>query len=118
MDCISNISKTIAIFTLFFSSLGTAQTVQKILKDEEQIRQEMIRISRELGVTCTTCHDVKNFKSETLKAYKIGKEHMKITQLLKDKGFNGKSGPEATCYMCHRGKLKPDFQEPETEKQF
>lgn len=107
------------MISILILSLGTsAQTVQKILKDEEQVRQEMVRISREIGVTCTTCHDVKNFKSETLKAYKIGKEHMKITDMLRDKGFNGKSGPEATCYMCHRGKLKPDYLEPELDKKF
>jgi hypothetical protein len=50
------------------------------------------------------------------KSFKIGKDHMKLTQMLKDNGFDGKKGPMASCYMCHRGKLVPEYKEPQSAK--
>ena len=96
---------------LLFVSTGSAESVSKFVQKEEQIRQNMVQISRELGVTCTECHNVQNFSESSKKNFKVSLEHMKITQMLKENGFDGKKGPEATCYMCHRGKLKPDFKE-------
>jgi hypothetical protein len=34
-----------------------------------------------------------------------------LRQLLIDNGFDGKRGPKADCYMCHRGDLKPKYKE-------
>ncbi|MEN0058589.1 MAG: hypothetical protein AAGB31_07125 [Bdellovibrio sp.] len=93
-----------------------SESVTQFMTKEEKIRQEMIVISRELGVTCAECHNVQNFRDNSKKNFKISKDHMKLTQMLKDNGFNGKGGPAATCYMCHRGKLKPDFKEPASAK--
>ncbi len=89
-----------------------AESPQTLKKSEDKIRAEMIVISRQLGVTCNTCHDVQNFKSEEKKDFKVAREHMKIVALLQEHGMNGRSSPEATCYMCHHGKLSPDFAEP------
>jgi nitrate/TMAO reductase-like tetraheme cytochrome c subunit len=109
--------RTHLVFTLFFAlflagSLTEAESVPKFVKKEEKIREEMVTISRELGVTCTECHNVQNFTDDSKKSFKVGKEHMKLTQMLKENGFDGKKGPAATCYMCHRGKLMPDYKEP------
>lgn len=80
---------------------------------EEEMRVSMINISRQLSVTCTTCHDPKNFASNEKGTFKTAKEHMRLTQLLIDQGFDGlEKRPKADCYMCHRGKLKPDYREP------
>lgn len=97
---------------LLLVSTGSAESVTQFVQKEEQIRQSMVTISRELGVTCTECHNVQNFQESSKKNFKVGLEHMKLTQMLKENGFDGKKGPEATCYMCHRGKLRPDFKEP------
>ncbi|WP_413558017.1 photosynthetic reaction center cytochrome c subunit family protein [Bdellovibrio sp. HCB209] len=106
------------LFTAIFlmGSLTSAESVPKFLKKEEKIREEMVTISRELGVTCTECHNVQNFADDSKKSFKVSKEHMKLTQMLKDNGFDGKKGPAATCFMCHRGKLMPDYKEPESAK--
>lgn len=108
---------TATILTKLQISLGEAQAESAVglKKSEEKIRAEMIVISRQLGVTCTECHNVQNFKSDEKKNFRIGLEHMKITQMLRDKGFDGKKGPEASCYMCHQGELKPDFKEDLSE---
>ena len=93
-----------------------AESVTSFVTKEDKIREEMITISRQIGVTCTECHNVQNFSNDSKKSFRVGKEHMKLTQMLKENGFDGKKGPEATCYMCHRGKLRPDFKEPVSEK--
>lgn len=98
----------VALFLL--SPPGYTQGVQKIKSDEDSIREEMTKITREIGVTCTECHNVKNFKDDAKPNFRVGLEHIKITQMLKDNGFNGKNGPEASCFMCHKGELKPKYK--------
>lgn len=91
---------------------ASAQTASKIKTDEELMRESMLVISRQLGVNCTTCHNPENFRSDKKVEFKVAREHMKLTQLLIDSGLDGKKGPKASCYMCHRGELKPKYQEP------
>ncbi len=74
-------------------------------------RESMVVIARQLGVTCTHCHDPSNFKSTQLPTHKIAQEHIRITNLLNSKeGFDGK--PTVDCYSCHRGEASPAFREP------
>ena len=96
---------------LFWGALVSAESVKQFVTKEEKIRAEMVTISRELGVTCTECHNVQNFSDSSKKTFKVSLEHMKITQMLKNNGFDGKKGPEASCFMCHRGKLIPAYEE-------
>lgn len=99
-------------FFLLVGSICLAQTAETIKKSEEEIRQEMIKISRQLGVACTECHSTKNFKYDDRLNYKVSLAHMKMTEMLKQNGFSGKNNePEASCYMCHRGQLKYEFKE-------
>lgn len=115
--CFSGFHLVSVLFSLaLLLPQALAESVTNFVTKEDQIREEMISISRQIGVTCTECHNVQNFSNDSKKSFRVGKEHMKLTQMLKENGFDGKKGPEATCYMCHRGKLRPDFKEPESEK--
>ena len=96
---------------LFFSPEGRTQSAAKIKSHDERIREEMVVISRQLSVTCTECHRVDNFKDDKKASFQKAKEHMEIVQLLKSKGFDGKQGPLASCFMCHQGALKPAYKE-------
>lgn len=107
---------SLCISLLLVTTSSGAESVTKFVTKEEKIREQMVTISRELGVTCTACHNVQNFASDEKKTFKVGREHMKLTQMLKENGFDGKKGPESTCYMCHRGKLRPDYKEPASNK--
>ncbi|MBL7542354.1 MAG: photosynthetic reaction center cytochrome c subunit [Bdellovibrionaceae bacterium] len=103
--------KLMAIIVLV-SSLATTQTPDKLKRTEDEVRQEMIKISRQLGVTCTECHSTKNFKSDEKPGFKIALVHMKMVDMLKQQGLSGKgSEPEASCYTCHRGQLKFEYKE-------
>ncbi|MGZ3775393.1 MAG: hypothetical protein ACXVCY_09380 [Pseudobdellovibrionaceae bacterium] len=104
------------VLLLSFYPKAHSESVTKFVTSEEKIREEMITISRELGVTCSECHNVQNFQDNSKKGFKVGKEHMKLTQMLKENGFDGKKGPLSTCFMCHRGKLVPDYKESISQK--
>ena len=103
----------IVIPSLIISLPGYSQSVERLKKDDEEMRRTMVVISRQLGVNCTTCHNTKNFASAEKVEFKVAKEHMRLTQVLIDNGMNGKDKrPMADCYMCHRGQLKPNYKEP------
>lgn len=87
------------------------QTLLKAMKDSDiQQRQYMIEISRQLGVTCTYCHDLKDFKKADKPAHKVSKTHIEVVKTLNDK-YSGQIGHKVDCYMCHRGQAKPDYKE-------
>ncbi|MFP5519363.1 MAG: hypothetical protein ACLGGX_05630 [Bdellovibrionia bacterium] len=103
--------------TLLFATEGTlAQSAESLKKTEAQIRQEMLQISAELGVTCGECHNLQNFTSPEKPLYKISLDHIRLTQMLRERGMNSKNGqPEASCYMCHRGQLKFNYKAPQAK---
>lgn len=94
-------------FAIQISWFSGAQTPEKIKSNEDAIREQMILISKQLGVTCNHCHNTDNFRSDKMPTFKVALEHMKLTQLLIDNGLNGRTAQKADCYMCHRGQAKP-----------
>lgn len=105
-----------AFFIFIISTQSYSQTPEKLKQTEEELRQQMITISRQLGVTCTECHNVKNFKDDSKKSFKISLKHLKMVELLKLNGLSGNnSEPEASCFMCHKGKLRFKYKEPITD---
>lgn len=107
------------LFCLLFGFQFTLAKIEKIpvgskyakksdesfIEKNMKIRENMIKISHELGVTCNYCHDVSNFKNNNNPHYKIAKKHMVVTKLINEKGFKG--NPTITCYICHKGNAKP-----------
>lgn len=88
-----------------------AESAKDIKSKEAETRQYMVTISRQLGVTCTECHNMKNLADSSMKSFQVAKDHMKIVELLKTSGMDGKNGPEASCYMCHQGNTKINYKE-------
>lgn len=73
-------------------------------------RDEMVVMARQIGVTCTYCHNLNDFRSSEKKTFQVAKEHMRIVKTLNSsQGFNGK--PKIDCYTCHRGEAKYAFHE-------
>ncbi|HEX4923852.1 MAG TPA: photosynthetic reaction center cytochrome c subunit family protein [Bdellovibrionales bacterium] len=96
-----------------FAGISAAQTkAQRTAADDFAIREAMVKMSKQLGVTCNFCHDLQNFRSDKIDKYKVAKDHMRIVDLLNTQGFKGKRDVKADCYMCHRGKPVPDYKEP------
>ena len=100
------------IFVLI-SMETNSQTPAKVKAQSQEYREYMVTISRQLGVTCAACHDTGNFTSDIKIPFKLAKDHMRLVQVLIDGGMDGQKGhPKADCYLCHRGKLHPDYKEP------
>lgn len=85
-------------------------TKEEIRDADLRKREHMVEISRQIGVTCTYCHDVKDFKKANKSAYKISKTHIEMVNLLNEK-YTNKVGEKVDCYMCHRGQPKWDYRE-------
>jgi hypothetical protein len=109
-------SRWTAIFSLLtligITLIYSPSYSQKKEDPDLAMREYMLKISRQLGVTCNHCHNVKNFKDNKMQNWKTSKEHMKIVHLLNTEGFVSPNAPKADCYMCHQGKAKYQFQEP------
>lgn len=73
---------------------------------EEEIREQMLQISKELGVACTECHITSNWRDGSKNSFKVAAEHLKLVELLKTKMDGKGKNLEANCFMCHRGQLR------------
>lgn len=99
-------SAIVCLGVLLFSLGARPESAESFKNEQEIVRVQMVQLSRELGVTCTECHSAKNWKDGSKQTFKIAKDHLKTVEVLRANGFNGKIYPEASCYMCHQGKLK------------
>jgi Photosynthetic reaction centre cytochrome C subunit len=70
--------------------------------------------SAELGVTCSHCHSVYNWESDSLKTKDIARGMWLMRVKINDKllpaitGKEYQNAPAVTCITCHRGKPVPD----------
>lgn len=113
--------KTALLLCLLASSVAYAigayaqtrrELVNKSVDPDEAMRKWMLEISRQMGVTCTHCHNPKNFKDNAMDTYKVALHHIDIVEWLNKDGFyRDRRGTKADCYMCHRGKAIPDYKE-------
>lgn len=77
----------------------------------DKYREQMITISRQLGVTCTHCHDARNYRESTKKTFQVAKNHMEMVDMINER-FKYSFSDKVDCYMCHKGQAKPEFKEP------
>lgn len=111
-------ARILSFYSILATSVAFAQSAQitgaeRLKANDAAIREQMMLISRQLGVSCTACHNIKNFADGSKREFAVAKDHMRLTQVLIDAGMDGKEKrSKADCYMCHRGKLMPDYKEP------
>lgn len=100
------------ILTLLAAPIGRSESARDLKLDEDAVREQMLQITKELGTTCTECHKINDFKDAAKPGFQVGLRHMKLVAVMKANGFDGKKDPEANCYMCHRGQLRPPARPP------
>tara|TARA_B100001248_G_scaffold262195_1_gene256657 strand:- start:20239 stop:20595 length:357 start_codon:yes stop_codon:yes gene_type:complete len=101
-------------FMLYMLSLE-AQSEQKKgqpIEADMAMREYMVDISKQLGVSCNYCHNVNNYKDTSMPTYAISKQHMRIVHMLNTEGFVGKNAMKVDCYMCHQGRAKFKYKMP------
>ncbi len=99
-------SAFLCLGVLLIATHGNTNSAEVFKKEQEIVRVQMVQMSRELGVTCIECHSTKNWKDGSKATFKIAKDHIKTVELLRGSGYDGKKYPEASCFMCHQGRLK------------
>lgn len=92
---------------LLLAPHGQSQSPVQLKDQDEVVRQQMIAWTKDLGVTCTECHQVTNFRDDAKPSFKVALMHQKFVEVLKANGMDGNKAPEASCFTCHQGKLKP-----------
>lgn len=108
-------SKLILILVLLFNATGILEAKTEADSDLKT-RDLMLQVSRELGVTCTYCHNSENFKDSKNKNFGIARDHFRILHSLNsESGFNAK--PKVSCFVCHQGKAKFEYaMKPDPQK--
>lgn len=71
----------------------------------DKYRKQMIEISEQLGVTCTYCHQPRNYRDSSKREFQIAKKHMEMVELLKSQ-FKDSMNSKVDCYLCHKGQAK------------
>jgi hypothetical protein len=81
-----------------------------ITKDE--LKQHMKLITKSLGTKCDYCHltDSRDYASDELLEKRIARKMMRMVERINREYFTWKDAPEATCFMCHHGELKPQLE--------
>lgn len=81
-----------------------------ITKDE--LIQTMKFITRSLGTKCKFCHrsDIRDYASDELEKKVIARRMMQMVERLNRELFADRGAPRVTCFMCHRGQLKPPMR--------
>ncbi len=99
-----------------FLFLATSFAARPTQTDPDIVmRESMVTMARQLGVTCTHCHDPQNFKADQMRAHSVAREHMRVTAWLNGRdGLNGK--PKIDCYTCHRGEAAPKPEKATAQK--
>ncbi len=100
-------SKLFLIAMLLLSATGLIEA--KAEGDADiKTRELMVQVSKELGVTCTYCHNSENFKDSKNKNFGIARDHFRILKSLNsEQGLNGR--PKVSCFVCHQGKAKFEY---------
>ena len=91
----------------------------KVIRGESSISAEHLLWmmnwgwSKELGISCSYCHDVKNWASDTLPAKNIARGMWNMRVIINNEilpgitGRNYENDPAVSCITCHRGKPVP-----------
>ena len=73
------------------------------------LRPIMSAFNAGLGVECSFCHEPPDFAKDT-EGKRRARNMIKMVQNLNSEVFTWPNAPRATCFMCHRGQQKPEFE--------
>lgn len=65
------------------------------------VREEMLKWSRQLGVTCNHCHNMANLRDSSKATFQTAKAHSQMVEGLNQQKISGL--PQVNCFLCHRG---------------
>jgi hypothetical protein len=118
------------VLALTVTAWAAGKNLQHYPKDisDEALKAEMNLVKRSLGTNCAHCHQMKpRDMSVDTDSKKIARSMLDMQSKMNDKvmtadgmGLRENKVQKATCWMCHKGKEKPQMtpEKPEDEKRF
>ena len=97
------------IFLLQFIIGANKYENLQVLKFEsnKELMKYMKSISKDLGVKCSFCHNMKN-KAEDTPKKEVARSFIQIVNHINSDILAREDASEVTCWTCHRGKQTPD----------
>ncbi len=65
-------------------------------------------VTKELGVKCNFCHNIKNFSSDENAHKLVAREMMSMVMNINKNTMRPLELHEVSCWVCHRGQKHPD----------
>ena len=104
------------LLLILFVDFSNGKDLQILnFKSKRDLNKYMKRISKDLGVKCSFCHDM-NDKSIDTKNKLIAIEMIKMQQQINKILFSELTDSiyqnhekQVSCWTCHRGQKKPEF---------
>jgi hypothetical protein len=116
----------LALGAVVFADTKNLQFFPKDMS-ENDLKAEMNTIKRSLGTNCAHCHQMKPERDMSVDTEnkKTARQMLEMQKKLNEKCFTVdflgmKKNPKATCFMCHKGEKKPEYEpkDPDQEKKF
>ncbi len=67
-------------------------------------------VTKELGVKCKYCHNLKDFSSDENEKKVAAREMMSMVMYINKNTMKPMKLHEVTCWVCHRGQKHPDHK--------
>ncbi len=107
--------KNIIFVLIFVGFAGAGKTPEnlKVLKFEtnREVVKYMKSISKDLGVKCKFCHDMKN-KAKDTHHKETARKFMQLVNQVNSDILTWEEAPQISCWTCHRGSPHPESTRP------
>ncbi len=108
--------KKIIILCLFSSLIAQDKpkselknvTVLPYTKKSEIMKYMKKTVSKELGVKCSFCHNVRDYSSDENSHKIVAREMMRMVMNINETTMKPLKMHEVSCWVCHRGNEHPD----------
>lgn len=66
-------------------------------------------VSKELGVKCNFCHNIREYSSDEIEHKLVAREMMRMVLNINENTFKPMKRDEISCWVCHRGQKHPEL---------
>ena len=79
---------------------------------KQDLVEIMKGISKSLGAKCDFCHltAMPDYASDAVDHKRVAREMMRMVERINEELFVWDDAPQATCFMCHRGRNEPQLE--------
>lgn len=79
-------------------------------KKSEIMKYMKKTVTKELGVKCNFCHNIRDYSSDENEHKIVAREMMKMVMNINQNTMKPLGMHEVSCWVCHRGNEHPDHK--------